>query len=340
DAAIETLFVPFRDGRLPWPRDGAWFLRARAGALHPREWPGLRCVQSFRPDADALQAAGFAVSPALPGDARAPLVLLLPPRQREEARALLAQALDVLVPGGRIVLAARNDEGARSHEADLARLAGAVTVESKHKCRVAWSAPLAAPADPALAAQWRALDAPRPVADGTLLSRPGVFAWDRIDPGSALLAAHLPADAVGDAADLGAGCGVLARALLARAPGVRRLDLYEAEARALELAEHNLAAHRERVELGFHWHDVATGLPCRYDLIVCNPPFHAHGRDERVDLGRRFIEVAAQALRPRGRLWLVANRHLPYEAALAAGFAQVRTVAQADGYKVVEAVRG
>jgi 16S rRNA G1207 methylase RsmC len=48
----------------------------------------------------------------------------------------------------------------------------------------------------------------------------------------------------------------------------------------------------------------------------------------------------AQALAPRGRLWLVANRHLPYVAALGAHFAQVRTVAQEGGFKVVEAVRG
>ncbi len=43
------------------------------------------------------------------------------------------------------------------------------------------------------------------------LSRPGVFAWDRIDPASALLAEHLPADLAGRAADLGAGYGFVAR---------------------------------------------------------------------------------------------------------------------------------
>uniref|UniRef100_UPI0039818C5F methyltransferase n=1 Tax=Salmonella sp. s54197 TaxID=3159662 RepID=UPI0039818C5F len=93
-----------------------------------------------------------------------------------------------------LVLAARNDEGARTHEADLSRLAGAVSVLSKHKCGVAWTAPLDGPLDPALAAGWRALDAPRAIADGRFVSRPGVFAWDRLDAGSALLAAHLPAD--------------------------------------------------------------------------------------------------------------------------------------------------
>lgn len=339
DAAVDALFLPIREGRLSWPADGALFLRARAGALQAREWPGLICVQSFRPAFDALREGGFDVRAEAEPSRTWPLVLLLPPRQREEARALLATALGVLAPGGRLVLAARNDEGARTHEADLSRLAGAVSVLSKHKCRVAWTAPLDGPLDPALAAGWRALDAPRAIADGRFVSRPGVFAWDRLDAGSALLAAHLPADLAGEAADLGAGYGHLAAALLERCPRIARLDLYEAEARALELARTNLAAQAQRVPLGFHWHDVGVGLPRGYDAIVSNPPFHAHDRDARPDLGRRFIAAAAQALRPRGRLWLVANRHLPYEAALAEGFAQVRTVAQRDGYKVIEAVR-
>ena len=40
---------------------------------------------------------------------------------------------------------------------------------------------------------------------------------------------------------------------------------------------------------------------------------------------------------PHGRLWLVANRHLPYEATLASRFADVRTVTVQEGFKVIEA---
>ena len=39
-------------------------------------------------------------------------------------------------------------------------------------------------------------------------------------------------------------------------------------------------------------------------------------RADRPDVGRRFIAVAAESLKPGGRLYLVANRHLPYEACL------------------------
>jgi 16S rRNA (guanine1207-N2)-methyltransferase len=341
DPALDTLFLPFADGRLAWPREGALFLRARDGAaLHAAPRPGLVAVQPFKPQADALAHAGVELidADAQPGR-RWPLVLLLPPRQRSEARAWFAHALDRVAPGGVVVACQPNDEGAKSGQADFARLAGPLSAQSKHHCRVYWTASWQAPADPALLAEWRALDAPRPILDGRWLSRPGVFAWDRIDAGSALLAKHLPPDLAGDAADLGAGWGYLASVLLERCPAIRALDLYEADARALALARANLALFAQRVPLGFHWHDVTAGLPRRYDVIVSNPPFHAQDRTDRPELGQRFIAAAAHALAPRGRLWLVANRHLPYEAALGAHFAQVRTIAQAEGFKVVEAVR-
>ena len=309
----------------------------------------------FAPQFDALRRAGATVRDVTvrdvtvrdvdaSGDAAAdtaqyPLVLVLPPRQREEARALLARAVARCAPGGTVVACIANDEGAKSGESDLKALAGLSGTLSKHHCRVYWATTTAATTDAALFATWSVLDVSRSIADGRFYSRPGLFAWDRIDPASALLASLLPGDLHGRAADLGAGYGYLSAELLQRCPGIVALDLYEAEARALVLAKRNLEPFSSRVALGFHWCDVAVGLPQAYDIIISNPPFHAHGRSDRPDIGRAFIAAAAQALNPGGRLWLVANRHLPYEQALDTGFASVRTLGQANGFKVVEAVK-
>jgi 16S rRNA (guanine1207-N2)-methyltransferase len=350
DPALEALFLPFMEDTIAWPASqGGLFLGARAGrVLHARPWPGLACAQAWKPEVDALHRAGFDAAAEPASGTRHPLVLLLPPRQREHARACFARALARLAPGGTLVACMPNQEGARTGEADLSRLAGPLRSQSKHHCRVFWTGPLDAPADPALAAEWEALDAPRRIADagvpgGGFLSRPGVFAWDRVDAASRLLADHLPGDLRGAVADLGAGWGYLAGQVLARCSGVASLDLYEADARALELARANLAMAADalpvrNVATAFHWHDVAAGLgQARYDAIVCNPPFHAQGAGERVDLGRAFIAAAANALRPGGRLLLVANRHLPYEAALAGRFDAPRELATRDGFKVIEA---
>jgi 16S rRNA (guanine1207-N2)-methyltransferase len=304
--------------------------------LHQRPLPGLVCEQSFKPDADALQRSHLAVGHS--DDRKYPLVMLLPPRQRDEARALMARAIATTQPGGRVMASVSNDAGARSSESDLAKLAGPLNTMTKNKCRVFWTEPLHGPADTALAAEWSALDAARPIAEGRFVSRPGVFAWDRVDPASALLASHLP-DLAGCAADLGAGFGYLSVQLLTRCPRILHLDLYEAEQRALDLAKINLASLTTRATLEYHWHDVTAGLPHQYDVIITNPPFHTQSSADRPDIGRRFITSAAAALNPGGSLWLVANRHLPYEAVLTDSFGKVRTVAQEHGFKIVEAIK-
>lgn len=338
DSALETLLLPVFEGRVAWPSDGALFLNARDGwPLHRQPLPGLVAEQGFKPAFDALQRSGINLLDEA-DDRRFPLVLLLPPRQRNEARALYARALSRLTDGGVVLACQANDEGAKSAEADLAKLIGPLTVMSKNKCRVFWSQPGNA-VNAALVDEWRDLDAVRPIADGRFLSRPGVFAWDRIDVASKLLAESLPGDLRGRAADLGAGYGYLSAELLSRCAGITSLDCFEADARALALCRRNLDAESKRLPIACHWHDVTSGLPGRYDVIVCNPPFHAQVGAERPDIGRRFIEVAADALNPGGRLWLVANRHLPYELALNTGFDAVNTITQQSGFKIIEAVR-
>lgn len=336
DDARETLLLPFETGRLAVPGTGTLlFLRARPGRW-PADWrmPDLTAVQSFAPLAQALARQGVTTMPLADARGGHALVLALPPRQREEARALLAEAVAQAEPGALVVAAAANNEGARTIEADLAGLIGPVESLSKNKARVFWGRTEAV--DAGLLAEWRMLDAPRAIGDGRFWSRPGLFAWDRIDAGSALLAEVLPETLSGHGADLGAGFGYLAAQILKRCARVKALDLYEAEKRALDLAEHNLAD--ETRPLRFFWADVTAGLADRYDFIVTNPPFHT-GRADRADLGQAFIERAAQALVPGGRLVLVANRHLPYEAVLQKHFAEIQTLADRQGYKVILARR-
>lgn len=335
--------LPFLRSDLVWPEEGpVLFLRARDGAaLRQLPLRSLVCEQSFKPDADALVQARLDVIADADLSAQAgrfAAVLILPPRQRDEARALFARALALAAPGAPVIASVPNSEGAKTAEADMRAIAGGLDgMLSKYHCRVFWKHRNDEEAEGALRDAWRALDAPRAILGGRFISRPGVFAWDRIDTASALLAEHLPGDLRGEGADLGAGYGYLTAEVLSRNEAVTGVDLYEAEARALALAERNLAD--ARVPLGFHWHDVTRGIAKRYDFIVSNPPFHAQGRASRPDIGQRFIRVAAEALRPGGRLWLVANRHLPYEEVVQQHFRQARVHAARDGFKIIEAVR-
>jgi 16S rRNA (guanine1207-N2)-methyltransferase len=337
DAVLRTLLLPFEQELVP-RLEGArvLMLNARASSALPPAASEWRLQQDFRPHADALARMGLASTPEFPAG-EFDIVLVPAPRQRQHGRGLLVEGFARLASGGVLVACAGNDAGGRSLQRDLDALAGATHALSKNRCRACWAV-RESDGDEALARAWREADAPTSIAGGRFQSRPGVFAWDRIDPASALLAAQLPTGLQGRGADLGCGFGYLAAEVLARNPGVAALDLYEADARALALARANLSA-ASGIEPGLHWHDVSAGLPRGdYDFIVSNPPFHA-GRADRPELGIAFIRAAAAALRPGGRLFLVANRHLPYEATLAQCFARVRTLADEQGFKAIEATR-
>lgn len=338
DAAAEALLAILDGTALlpPGARKLLWRNARDGAALQRAGHAGWVLEQTFKPFADALLRHGFEVR-APHADERFDVIAITPPRQRDAARALYADALPRLVPGGRLVVAVANNQGAGAAASDLTALLGPLESASRRKCRVLWTTPR--DVDATLAAHWRAEDEVQHIADGAWWSRPGLFAWDHVDDASALLAAYLPEDLAGRAADLGAGFGFLAATLLTRCRAITSVDLYEADQRALEPAERNLAravAQRGSGSFAVHWHDVTQGIDAHYDVIAMNPPFHVDRR-EWPELGQAFIERAADALLPHGRLLLVANRQLPYEATLAARFASVRVLAEDVGFKALEA---
>ena len=104
-----------------------------------------------------------------------------------------------------------------------------------------------------------------------------------------------PTTSRGHVADFGCGWGYLSREALARSPGIAKIDLIDAEHRAIEAARANVADARA----SFHWLDLTQeAAPATYDAIVCNPPFHA-GRAAEPGLGQNVIAAAARALQAR-----------------------------------------
>lgn len=298
--------------------------------MHPvmKEWPDLMGWQPLEPRAATWERAGFSRSDEVP-EGKWPLVLVLPGKSRDEALAWFAMARDRLEPGGKLVVALPNTAGAGRFEKELFKAAGNIVSLQKHKCRAfhatddgTWSGEIFA--------EWRALGGLREISGFTVQA--GIFSCDHIDPGSQLLADHLPAHLHGHVADLGAGWGFLSDAALKRCPKIQQLDLFEADARALACARVNLASHERSI--GYHWHDVTTGIVGAYDAIIMNPPFHT-GQATDVDLGRSFLKVAAAALKRGGKLLLVANRQLPYEAALEASGLAWRKVTEDRVYKLI-----
>ncbi|MEI6984952.1 MAG: class I SAM-dependent methyltransferase [Rhodospirillaceae bacterium] len=336
---LQALLLPFRQGLVPPPQPGrGFFLRAEAGAVLDEAWRrALVCEQSFKPTYENLLSFGFHVKHELPGGSfdvgSFDVGLCLMTKHKAENLANLGRGWLALRPGGILVCAGANNIGADSVERALASVVGAVGSKSKYHCRVFW-AERTADIPPTLAG-WVETGRLQLVPETGCQSRPGLYNWNKVDDGSALLLEHLPNDLSGRVADLGAGWGYLSLRLLERTNRIAKLDLFEAEWLALEAARANLDRFRDSVEIGFHWHDVAAGIPSRaFDAIIMNPPFHS-GKAADLNLGRSFINAAAQGLVPGGRLILVANRNLPYESLIEANFRSFRTLVETGSYKVI-----
>ncbi len=161
---------------------------------------------------------------------------------------------------------------------------------------------------------------------------PGVFSADGVDKASALLAEQLPRDLKGDVVDLGSGWGYLARSILER-DGVTGLHLVENDRAAHLSGQRNILDGRA-VHL---WRDARVWRPSApVHHVITNPPFHA-SRKADPELGRDFIRAAAEMLKPKGNLWLVANRHLPYEQTLEDTFHTVQTLGSNPSFKIFHA---
>jgi 16S rRNA (guanine1207-N2)-methyltransferase len=327
----DTLLLCFSKGLAREPAAGERWLFLNADLLpdEGRELsPMLACEQGFRPVFLALRKAGLDVSPSRSGESGFAGALMLVTRSRQRNELLLRRAYDSVVPGGVIVVAGNNDDGAKSLRKFVQRHCGAVESLSKHHAigfvlqRGTGANPFPVPPNPQR---------------GAFEIAPGMFSADGPDEGSRILADHFEGRVRGRVADLGTGWGYLGTQLLSRCPEVVELHCIEADHASLEAARTNLAALEGDRRILFDWLDVISEpLPSGFDWVVMNPPFH-NDRAAEPALGAAFIAAAAGTLKPGGRLLMVANRNLPYEQALAAAFAGVETLSETHGFKVIEA---
>ncbi|MEQ1690090.1 MAG: class I SAM-dependent methyltransferase [Gemmatimonas sp.] len=283
---------------------------------------------------------------SLPAGMAADVVAIRVVPERIPMLILLHEALRLLRPGGRCYLAGGNHEGAKSAARSLGRLFGNVQTmaqQRSHRLVVA-TRPLQAPVTPP--------DLLTPFIDAqvfheipvslrgtafTLFSRPGVFSWEHLDEATNVLADLLDVAPGEDVLDLGCGAGALGvvAALQSRTGTACLVDVDSDAVRCAERTLHAAGVTNARV----HVSDVASAvLHDRFDVVVANPPFHV-GKHVDLDVPRQFIVDAHHVLKRGGRLLLVANRTLPYEAMLSAQFGVYHSLHDGKRFKVLSALK-
>lgn len=314
------LELAIEDGRVTLPSEGKIaVIGARAGdRLDALPQDRVEVIQRHYPDHRAFADAGFATAVTPAGPYAMAIIAL--PRAKAEIRATIALAAQATT--GQLVIDGQKNAGIDSTLKDLRNRAETGEALSKAHGKLFtvtggdftdWL-----PGTPALI-------------DGRFQTAPGVFSSDGLDPGSVALIEALPEKLAGHVVDLGAGWGLLADAALSR--GAARVDLVEADHAALEAAKANITDARAR----FHWADARSFEPEAAPAhVICNPPFHTT-RTADPGLGQTFIKSAGAMLARHGTLWLVANRHLPYERTLEETFRDVHLLGQTAQYKLYRA---
>jgi 16S rRNA (guanine1207-N2)-methyltransferase len=299
--------------------------RARSGTdFSAIQTAQIEIVQGFKPDHDALQEAGFKLHRTATdcADRRFDITIVSVPRAKAEARALIADAAN---RAPRVLVDGQKTDGIDSLLKDIRKRANVTAVVSKAhgKAFLFEGGDFSDWADPGALS----------IIDG-FTTRIGVFSADKIDKASAALVQALPDKLPSKLGDFGAGWGYLSKHILEK-DGVKALHLVEAEAAALSCAQDNIDDPRVQ----FHWQDATEfSIKPPLDGIIMNPPFHT-SRAADPALGQAFIAAAARNLGSHGQLWMVANRHLPYEVTLGEHFLEVRELEGTPGCKILHAVK-
>jgi 16S rRNA (guanine1207-N2)-methyltransferase len=166
------------------------------------------------------------------------------------------------------------------------------------------------------------------------LSKPGIFGWNKIDEGSALLVEQVlgfyqqlpPPERL---LDLGCGYGYLT--LASSALPVQTRVLTDNNAAALMAADANCKQQQLAAQVVAA--DAGIQLTGNFDLILCNPPFH-QGFDTDGDLTDKFLQQAHRLLCASGNAFFVVNQFIPVERKAAPYFRQIEKLTRQRGFQV------
>ncbi len=244
-----------------------------------------------------------------------------------------------LAPGGRLLLTGGKQQGIKSYAQHAARCLGGELLYKK--TGAAYLAVITRGPAPAAPLDDKVYPLLRPaVREDELLffSKPGLYGWDKVDEGSALLVRHLAALAgertPRSVCDLGCGYGYLSvHAQRLFAP--QRIVASDNNAAAVAACARNLAAQGAAAEVRAA--DCGEGIDERFDLVLCNPPFHQGFGVER-DLTARFVAAARRLTAGDGMALFVTNAFIPIERIARAHFRTVTTVAENGRFKLVRMV--
>ena len=167
-------------------------------------------------------------------------------------------------------------------------------------------------------------------------SKPGVFGWEKVDRGSQLLVSCLPTTlqymkGAESVLDLGCGWGYLM--LATRDINIPLRVATDNNVAAIEAAGKNFA--EAGLDVQCVPDDCGSQIRQRFDLILCNPPFH-QGFQVSDAITDKFLKNAASMSRRSTRALFVVNQFIPLQKLSTSYFSECRLLTASDGFNVFE----
>lgn len=242
---------------------------------------------------------------------------------------VLAQALAELVANrcSELWVAGENDAGGKSIGKALQACSDDTTKTDSARRSSLWHVALKPSSD----FNWLKLARSFNQNGHSYMTLPGVFNHGSLDVGTALLLEHVPAPPRGRLLDLGCGSGVIGLSMKLEEPALE-VTLADIDAFAIRSAQLNSA--RMQAEASIIASDGLDNIDGRFDYLFTNPPFH-QGKETDYAFARELFSAAGRHLTSDGQIWLVANRHLPYEDWAREFFAEANVMVQEKGFKLL-----
>lgn len=261
--------------------------------------------------------------------------VLFLPKSRDLANYLL-NALAARLGGKQLFLVGEKRGGIEGAAKQLHSLGKPRKLDSARHCQL-WQVQVDSPPQP-MALESLAQHYELALTDGPLkvITLPGVFSHGRLDRGTALLLDHLDALPKGHLLDFGCGAGVLGAAVKRRYPDntVTMLDVD-----AFAVASSRLTLEANGLQADVIIGDGIDAAPLALDAILSNPPFHT-GVHTDYQASQSMLRKASEHLRKGGQLRLVANSFLRYQPLIEEHLKHCEVLAQGQGFKVYQAIRG
>jgi 23S rRNA (guanine1835-N2)-methyltransferase len=172
-----------------------------------------------------------------------------------------------------------------------------------------------------------------------LVNYPNLFAFGRLDPGTAFLLSNFPYVASRKKViDLGCGDGVIAMKAASKWPEAEILCVEESYL-AIKSAKESFSMSSLSNKVEFRVTDILNGIELSSaDLILCNPPFHDNLSLSTATALEMFRQ-SAEVLKEGGELFVIANKHLGYEKHLGKMFSKAQIIKSNKKFSIIRAVK-